>query len=94
MCNRHPNRHLASSAITPECIGDELCIDGSECRRAELAVKSAGPVTFTVPAGTASKTIILKADEEEEIYRAYFPGEVAGKRRLLVNPSPMPAGIG
>lgn len=32
-----------------------------------------GPVTFTVSAGASSKTIILKADEEKEIYSSHIP---------------------
>lgn len=32
-----------------------------------------GPVTFTVSAGTSTKTIILKADEEKNLYDPHFP---------------------
>lgn len=34
-----------------------------------------GPVTFTVTAGTSTKTIILKTDEEKEIYDTYIPAQ-------------------
>ena len=34
-----------------------------------------GPVTFTVTAGTSTKTIILKQDDEKLIYNSYFPDQ-------------------